>query len=98
MSTELKGTENFRLTQFAGGDRGLCLQITARAWKLMVNQGKGDGYIQITADDVLPLATGMLEWKEGDRQVCGGSDPVYLTDHQRRVLAAAFPDDDFGDE
>lgn len=63
MATELKGTTNFQLTQFAGGEsRGRCLQLTD---KRRNNRSGGTwqaDFVQLTKEDAVDLILAFTEW------------------------------------
>lgn len=68
MATELKGTTNFTLTQFSGGDRGRCLQVTSN---LQPRGGDKEiwqrDYVQLTKEDAIELAIALIEWSHDKR-------------------------------
>lgn len=62
MATDLKGTTNFQLTQFSGGDRGRCLQLTDKRFYSGRRPGWQADYVQLTREDAIDLALALTEW------------------------------------
>lgn len=73
MSTPLKGTSGHTLTQFCGparkdgGDRRK-LQVSQRDAKFHGNNWKDAGFVNVTKEEALELATALLEWVQDTRE------------------------------
>ena len=68
MSTNLKPTANFYLTQFYGGEgRGRCLQITEKIAKKDAFIPNHIDYLQLTVADAMGLAEALIQFANGTR-------------------------------
>lgn len=65
MSTDLKPVKNHSMVRFWGGERGKCVQVTAKAFSF---DHQKEGFITLDHDGALELAEALVQFARGTRE------------------------------